>query len=124
MASSSYFKSEDKLDDKSDYHAWKISLDLTLEENDVMDYVQGKIVEPPSNALTAIKSKYKKGEVKAKKIIRDSIHKKIVAYISYLGTSKEIYDKLVGIFKSKNENQILFLKNKLKYIEMDRGESI
>ena len=43
MASTSYFKSDDKLHDKSDYHAWKMSLDLTLEEQDVMDYVQGKI---------------------------------------------------------------------------------
>ena len=36
---SSYFKYDDKLNDKSDYHAWKMSLDLTLEEQDVMDYV-------------------------------------------------------------------------------------
>ena len=95
MASTSYFKSDDKLHDKSDYHAWKMSLDLTLEEQDVMDYVQGKITEPPSNAPATAKTKYKKGEVKAKKIIRDSIHKHLVACISDLGTSKEIYDKLV-----------------------------
>lgn len=50
MASTSYFKTEDKLSDKSDYHAWKMTLDLTLEEHDAMDYVQGKVVEPPSNA--------------------------------------------------------------------------
>ena len=59
-----------------------MSLDLTLEEQDVMDYVQGKILEPPSNAPAATKTKYKKGEVIAKKIIRDSIHKNLVAYIS------------------------------------------
>ena len=79
MASSSYFKSYDKLNDKSDYHAWKMSLDLTLEEQDVMDYVQGKITESPSNAPAAAKTKYKKGEVKSKKIIVDSIHKPLVA---------------------------------------------
>ena len=61
MTSSSYFKSEDKLNDKFDYHAWKMSLDLTLEDNDVMDYVQGKIIRPPSNAPVAAKTKYKKG---------------------------------------------------------------
>ena len=123
MASSSYFKSDDKLTDKSDYHAWKMSLDLTLEEQDVMDYVQGKINEPPSNAPAATKTKYKKGEVKAK-IIRDPIHKHLVAYISELGTSKEMYDKLVSMFKASNANEILFLKNKLKNIKMDKGESI
>ena len=89
-----------------------------------MDYVQGKIVEPPSNASVATKTKCKKGEVKAKKIIRDSIQKHLVAYISELGTSKEMYDKLVGMFKANNANQILFLKNKLKDIKMDRGEFI
>eukprot|EP00253_Pinus_taeda_P032346 PITA_32346 len=88
-----------------------------------MDYVQGKVVEPPSNAPAAMKTKYKKGEVKVKKIIIDSIQKHLVA-VSNLGTSKEMYDKLVGMFKVNNANQILFLKNKLKDIEMNKGEFI
>ena len=36
MASTSYFKSEDKLKDKSDCHAWKMTLELSLEEHDAM----------------------------------------------------------------------------------------
>eukprot|EP00253_Pinus_taeda_P010706 PITA_10706 len=124
MTTICYFKSKDKLKDKSVYHAWKMSLDLTLEENDVMDYVKGRVVEPPSNAFAATQTKYNKGEVKAKKIIVDSIHKPLVAYISDLETSKEMYDKLIGMFKVNNANQVLFLKNKLKDIMMDRGESI
>eukprot|EP00253_Pinus_taeda_P002593 PITA_02593 len=120
----SYFKFEDKLKDESNYHAWKMSLDLTLEESDAMDYVKGRVVEPPSNAYVAAQTKYKKGEVKVKKIIVDSIHKPLVASISDLETSKEMYDKLVGMFKVNNENQVIFLKNKFKDIKMDRGESI
>jgi len=61
-----------------------MSLDLTLEEQEVLDYAKGKIPEPPSNALAATKNKYNKAEVKAKKIIRDSIDKHLVAYISDL----------------------------------------
>ena len=124
MGSSSNFPTEDKLHDKSDYHRWKMSLDLTLEEKEVIDYLKGKIHEPPSNALAAAKTKYKKGEVKAKKIIRDSIHNHLVAYISDLNTSKEIYDKLVGMFKYSNANQISFLKDKLKDIKKGRNEDI
>ena len=91
MISSTYkgFKIDDKLTDKSDYRAWKMSLDLVLDDQDVMDYVQGKIHEPPSNAPAATKTKYRRGEVKAKMIIKDSIHKHLVAYIFELGTSKE-----------------------------------
>ena len=65
MGSTSYsFKEEDKLTEKDDFHAWKMILDLKLEDQDVMDYVQSKIQEPPSTATTVAKSKYKKGESK------------------------------------------------------------
>ena len=113
MASSTYkgFKFDDKLHDKSHYHAWKMSLDLALEVQDVMDYVQGKIQEPPSNAPAATKTKYRKGEIKEKMIIRASIHKHLVAYISELSTSKEMYDKLVSKFRANNANRVLFFKN-------------
>lgn len=124
MASTSYFKTKDKLNDKSGYHAWKMTLDLTLEEHEVLDYVQGKVVEPPSNAFVAAKKKYRKGKVKVNKIIIESVQNHLVAYISDLGTSKEMYDKLVGMFKVNNESQVLFLKNKLKDIKIDKGESI
>ena len=45
MGTSNYngFKAYDKLTAKSDFHAWKMTLDLMLEDQDVMDYVQGKI---------------------------------------------------------------------------------
>ena len=124
MASSSYFKSDDKLSDKSDYHAWKMSIDLNLEEHDAMDYVQGNILEPPSNASATAKTKYKKCEVKDKKIIEDSIHKNLVTYIYDLGTSKEMYENLVSMLKASNENQVLFLKNKLNDINKVRGADI
>ena len=108
----------------NNYHAWKMTLDLTLEEHEVLDYVQGKVVEPPSNAPTVAKTKYRKGEVKAKKILIDSIQNNLVSYISDLGTYKDMYDKLIGMLKVNNANQILLLKNKLKDIKMDKGESI
>eukprot|EP00253_Pinus_taeda_P024459 PITA_24459 len=101
MGSSSHFPTGDKLRGKSDYHGWKMSLDLTLEEQEVLDYVKGKIPKPRSNAPAATKSKYNKAEVKAKKIIRYSIDKHLVAYISNVNTSKKIYDRLVSMLKTK-----------------------
>ena len=57
-------------------------------------------------------------------MIQDSIHKSLVAYISELGTSKEIYDKLVNMFKANNANQVLFFKNQLKNLKKRRDESV
>ena len=68
--------------------------------------------------------RYKKGEIKAKLMIRESIHKSIVSYISKLGTSKEMYDKLIQMFKVKNANQALFFKNQLKNLKKGRDESV
>ena len=126
MASSTYkgFKADDKFTDKFDYHAWKMSLHLALEDQDVMDYVHEKIQEPPSNAVAATKTKYRKGEIKAKMIIQDSIHKHLVAYISELNTSKEMYDNLVIMLRASNANQVLFFKNQLKNIKKGKDEAI
>eukprot|EP00253_Pinus_taeda_P004465 PITA_04465 len=123
MGSSSHFPAEDKLHEKSDYHEWKMSLDLTLEEQEVLDHVRGRIVEPPSNS-SAARNKWTRGEVKAKKIIRDSIDKHLVAYVFELTTSKEIYDRLVSLFKVNDANQVLFLRNKLKEIKKGKGEGM
>ena len=90
----------------------------------MLDYVKGKILEPPSNAPAVAKSKYNKAKVKAKKIIRVSIDKRLMAYISDLNTSKEIYDRLVSMFKVSDANQILFLKNTLKDNKKDKYEDI
>jgi len=69
MGSSTLFPAKDKLREKVDYHGWKMSIDLTLKDQEVLDHVRGNIVEPPSNASTAAWNKWKNGEVKAKKII-------------------------------------------------------
>ena len=58
MGSSAHFPAEDKLCEKSDYHGWKMYLDLTLEEQEVLDHVRGGVVEPPSNASAATSNKW------------------------------------------------------------------
>ena len=57
-------------------------------------------------------------------MIRDSIHKCLVAYIFELGTYKDMYDNLVNMFKANNANQVLFFKNQLKNLKKGRDESV
>ena len=116
MGSSAHFLAKDKLHEKSDYHRWKMSLDLTLKEQEVLDHVRGRIVEPPSNASATARNKWTK--------ILDSIDKRLVAHVSELTTSKEIYDRLVSLFKVNDANQVLFLRNKLKEIKKGKDESM
>lgn len=67
MASASYFKRDDKFNNKPDYHAWKMSLDLTLKEQDVMDYVHGRITKHPSNARLPIRQSTRKVKSKLRR---------------------------------------------------------
>lgn len=99
MGSSTLFPAKDKHNEKADYPRWKMSINLTLEDQGVLDHVRGNIIEPPLNAPAAVRNKWKNSEVKTKKIIQDSIDKHLVAYISDLNISKEIYNKLVSLFK-------------------------
>lgn len=96
---------------------------MTLEENDVLEYVEGKVLKPLVNAFVA-KSKYKKCEVKAKKIVFDSLKDHLITYGAKLKKSKEMYDKLVRMFEVNNLNHILSLKNQLKDIKMNKGEIV
>eukprot|EP00253_Pinus_taeda_P001433 PITA_01433 len=123
MVSSTLFPVEEKIYERSNYHGWKMSLDLTLEDQGVLNHVRGNIVELPSNALAAVKNKWKIGKVKTKKIIRYSINKCLVAYIFNLNTSKEIYDRMVSLFRFYDANEVLFLRNKLKEIKKGKYES-
>lgn len=97
---------------------------MKLDENDVLEYVEGKVPRLPENASAATKAKYKKCEIKAKKIIIDSLRDHLIVYISKLKKSKEMYDKLVGIYEVNSLSHILSLKNQLKEIKINKGETI
>jgi len=64
MGSSTLFPAKDKLREKADYHRGKMSIDLTLKNQGVLDHVRGNIVEPPLNASVVASNKWKNGEIK------------------------------------------------------------
>lgn len=78
----------------SNYLAWKKRIDVNLIENKVMDHVKGSITKPAKEDAQAL-AKFMKGEVRAPRILIESIKDSLTPYVSKLDTSKEIYDKLV-----------------------------
>lgn len=56
----SYFKDNENLGDSSNFSAWKIRLEVVLDDNDVLEYVKGKVPKPLTNASTDIKFRHKK----------------------------------------------------------------
>ena len=111
--SSSFCKDYEKLGDSSNFLAWKIRLEIIVDNNDILEYIQGKVLEPLEKYSACAKKKYKKGELKSNKIIVDDLQDHLLAYVGNLKKSKDMYDKLAGMFEVKNFNEIISLKDQL-----------
>jgi len=60
------------------------------------EYVKGSITKPSQEQSQAL-SKYIKGEVRAQRILVESVKDSLIPYVANMETSKEIYEKLVEL---------------------------
>jgi hypothetical protein len=124
-------KLENKLDGASNFRAWKTRMDLILAKNKLLDIVKGKIVKPefeegkekePQNVATM--EKFKDSDINAMSIIVESIKYHLIPYISYLDSSKKMYNALTNIFSVRNIGQVMSLKNELCDMKVNDEDSI
>jgi putative lipoic acid-binding regulatory protein len=124
-------KSENKLDGASNFRAWKTRIDLILAKNKVLDIVKGNIVKlefkeeeekEPQNVVAM--EKLKDVDMNAMSIIVDYIKDHLIPYISYLGSSKKMYDALTNLFSVRNIGQVTSLKNELRDMKMNDDDNI
>lgn len=95
--SCSTFKKQEKLGDASKFVEWKVRLEIIADNNDVLEYIQGRMLEPPENSSTSLKNRYKKSESKAKKLIIDGLQDHLFEYVWNLRKYKDMYDKIVNM---------------------------
>jgi hypothetical protein len=106
---------EDRLEGATNFRAWKARILLLLEENDVKVYIEMVILDPnDAQELTT----HKKEEVKAKRVLLDSVKDHLIPHIFEKKTTKDMYDALVGLYQSGSANQKLILRHKLRSVEM------
>jgi hypothetical protein len=67
---------------------------------------------------------FSKRQAKAKRIIFDSVKDNITYAMTSLMTAKDCMDTLVNLYEKHAPSQKRTLKNKLKYLKMERGESV
>ena len=60
----------------------------------------------------------------AKRIIADSIKDHLIPQVSSLKTPKAMFDALTKLFKGKNINQKMTLRNQLKNVKIQNAETI
>jgi hypothetical protein len=70
------------------------------------------------------KAKFKKNEVKAKRILIDSIKDHMIPNVSELNIAKDMFDDLTILYEIKNTNQNLTLQHQLRNVTMNKSETI
>jgi hypothetical protein len=67
------------------------------------------------------KAKFKKNEVKVKRIWIDSIKDHPIPNVSGLKTPKEMFDALTRLYESKNTSRNLTLRHQLRNVTMNKS---
>ena len=80
-----FCKESNKLVGVSNFLAWKKRKDLNLIENEVMDYIKGSTTRP-SKEDTQAHAKYMKGDIRAQRILIESIKESLIPYVSKVKT--------------------------------------
>jgi hypothetical protein len=109
------------LEGVENFRAWKYTIGLILEENDLARFVKEEVSGPDD---AADKAKHQKDTIWAKRIIADSIKHHMIPYVSSKNTQKEMFDALNRLYEGKNINQKTNLRTQLKNTRIQRGESI
>ena len=107
-----YCLESNKLVRLSNFNAWKKRTDLKLIENEVMGFIEGSTIQPPKEDILAY-IKYMQGDIKARRILIESIKETLIPYVLKLESSKEIYEKLVELFSKGSTKEIISLRQKL-----------
>ena len=100
---------------------WKERVLTLLEEHELDHFVTSEVEMPTS---TAVQGALTNNQAKAKIIIFYSVKDSILIVPIPLKTPKECFDTLVNLYEKKVPSQKRTLKTKLKYLKMEKGESI
>ena len=112
---SHHTKLDEKLEGADNFRAWKYRISLVLEENELDSYTNEEVLVLEGDEA---KDLHKNKLVMAKRIIADSIKDHLIPQVSSLKKPKAMFDALTKLFKEKNINWKMTLRNQLKNVKI------
>lgn len=114
---------EDRLDGASNYGSWKTRVLIALEEYDVVEFAVDDIPKPTEEDQERLAS-WKRHDVKARKILIDSVKSHLLFHISKAATAKEMFDILKKLFERDSTSKSIALRSQLHTLKMKKSESV
>ena len=115
------FPVEDRLDGASNDGSWTPRVLLYLEEKEVR-YFSLTIV-PVTDDATQLAT-WKRNDLKARKILMDSMKNHLVSHLAKSETAKEMFDSMKKLFERDSASRSIALRTQLHTIRMNRSESV
>jgi hypothetical protein len=111
------------LEGSSNYIAWKERMEAILEDNGLKEFID-KDVPKPDVADVANLDAWQRKVAKARRILLEGVRDHIVSNLHGKSTPYSMWKDLTDLFQNNNDHRKLELKDKLRKIKMEKGDSI
>ena len=109
------------LEGSSNYVAWKDRMEAVLDDNGLKDFIDAEIPKPTDAAQVEA---WKKKMAKCRRILLEGVKDHIVSSMHGKASPYLMWKALTDLFQIKSDQRKLALKDKLKNIKMEKGDSI
>ena len=107
----------------SNYISWKDRMEVVLEDNGLKEFIE-KDVPKPDVVDAANLDAWKKKVEKARRILLEGVRDHIVSSLHGKATPYAMWKALTDLFQSSSDHRKLVLKDKLRKIKMEKGDTI
>jgi hypothetical protein len=111
------------LEGSSNYISWKDRMEVVREYNGLKEFIDKDVPKPYVSDATNLDA-WKNKVAKARRILLEGVQYHIVSSLHGKATPRAMWKTLTDLFQNNNDHRKLVLKDKLKKIKMEKGDSI
>jgi hypothetical protein len=111
------------LEGSLNYISWKDRMEAVLEDNDLKEFIDKDVPKPYATDAANLDAWKKKVE-KARRILLEGLRDHNVSNLHGKATPYAIWKNLTDLFQNSSDHRKLSLKDKLRKIKMEKGDSI
>jgi len=109
------------LEGSSNYIAWKDRMEAVLDDNGLKEFIEAEVPKPTDAAHIEV---WQKKTAKCRRILLEGVKDHIVSSLHGKASPYLMWKALTNLFQSKSDQRKLALKDKLRNIKCEKGDSM
>ena len=114
---------EYSLEGSSNYISWKEKMESVLDDNGLKEFIDAEIPKPTSSDDATLEA-WQKKTAKCRRILLEGVKDHIVSSLHGKASPFLMWKVLIELFQSKSDQRKLALKDKLRNIKREKGDSM